>query len=339
MLWVDAMRGFSMIVVVLGHVLLYMDLGLYNSVLSSILITFRMPLFFFVSGFFSFRAVSWWNKSKAKDILTRKFQAQIICTIVFISIYQYVTGVGNWLKDGFGGYWFTIVLFQMYMLYMLLSCLSKYTKRDFVIPVMILLSVIGIGIIAAGGFKSPLYDFLSWEELCKYLQFFSLGLICSKFRTKFFNSLNNNRIITAITIGFIISFLLCYDSQIRQYNYIYKFLHDFLARYCSLIIVITLFFNNQSLFNGNSKPARTLKFIGQRTLDIYMIHYFFLPNLRSLYPYLKNDDMIVLQLIISLTITAVIVTLSLLVSAILRQSTTLQTWLFGVKQKNYAIQK
>ena len=41
--WVDAMRGFSMIIVVMGHVLGDMGIGAYSSVLSTILLTFRMP--------------------------------------------------------------------------------------------------------------------------------------------------------------------------------------------------------------------------------------------------------------------------------------------------------
>lgn len=90
MLWVDSMRGFSMLIVVLGHVLMLMGIGGYHSFLSSVLLTFRMPLFFFVSGFFSYRAIMWWNKRRVGDILKRKTQAQIICTVIFLSIYQYV---------------------------------------------------------------------------------------------------------------------------------------------------------------------------------------------------------------------------------------------------------
>jgi len=94
MQWVDAMRGFSMTIVVLGHVLLSMGVGGYSSFLSSVLLTFRMPLFFFVSGYFSYRLVGWWTKNRILDILRRKIQAQIIGTFVFMSVYQVVNGGG-----------------------------------------------------------------------------------------------------------------------------------------------------------------------------------------------------------------------------------------------------
>lgn len=47
----DAIRGLSMFLVVFGHVLGCFDLGGYDSFLGSVILTFRMPLFFFISGF------------------------------------------------------------------------------------------------------------------------------------------------------------------------------------------------------------------------------------------------------------------------------------------------
>lgn len=87
--WIDAMRGFSMLLVVLGHVLMNMGVGGYESTLSCIFLTFRMPLFFFVSGFFSYRAVCWWNRARVGDILKRKLQAQVFCTVFFVTLYQF----------------------------------------------------------------------------------------------------------------------------------------------------------------------------------------------------------------------------------------------------------
>lgn len=93
--WVDSIRGFSMLIVVLGHVLISMGIGGYASFLGSILLTFRMPLFFFVSGFFSYRVILWWNKNRITDILKRKVKAQILCTLAFLSVFQYVTQGGG----------------------------------------------------------------------------------------------------------------------------------------------------------------------------------------------------------------------------------------------------
>lgn len=333
MLWVDSMRGFSMLIVVLGHVLLSMGLGGYDSVLSSLLLTFRMPLFFFVSGFFSYRAISWWNKSRLSDILKRKIQAQIISTIAFLSVFQIVIGGGIvWPESGFGGYWFTIVLFQMYVLYLCVTGVSNIIKRDISLPLMAIFSIAGVAILVLMRGDSWLWNFLCWENLTKYLQFFTLGLIISKYRNKFFNTLTKNWFSTLMIVGWIICMLLWYnDSFHNRFPLVYSLVHDIAVRYFALMTVVIMFHRNAQYFSSEARSARTLRYIGQRTLDIYMIHYFLIPSLGFLTIFLSTGNMLTIQLAIGITITAIIVALCLLISSILRQSQTLGSWLFGVK--------
>ena len=81
----DALRGFSMIFVVFSHVVLF-SMGLTDvkdSTVNWVIMTFRMPLFFFVSGFFAYRVCTKWTASLVGDVIKRKIQAQVIGTIVF----------------------------------------------------------------------------------------------------------------------------------------------------------------------------------------------------------------------------------------------------------------
>lgn len=332
--WVDAMRGFSMIIVVFGHVLLSMGIGGYSSFLSSILLTFRMPLFFFVSGFFSYRVITWWSRNRVLDILKRKIQAQIICTLVFLLVYQYVTCGEINLDHGFGGYWFTIVLFQMYLLYLFLSLLSRLIHHNIVIPGLIIASLLGIAILTSYSRDSWVWEFFCWENLTKYLQFFTLGLICSKYRHLCFRLLENGVFCLIAVVGWIICMILWYNTAFEaSFPAIYSFVHDIAVRYFALTTVVIMFHGSQKTFTGNSRYSNVLKFIGQRTLDIYMIHYFFIPNLSFLSDLMNQGNMLVIQLIVGLTITAVVVALCLLISSILRKSCYLEQWLFGVKYR------
>lgn len=97
--------------------------------------------------------------------------------------------------------------------------------------------------------------------------------------------------------------------------------------------VVVAFYSNADKFDNNSRGSRLLQFIGRRTLDIYMIHYFFIPNLKFMQPWLTEGNMIVPQLIIAAFVTVVIVSICLLISGMLRRSTTLESWLFGVKKR------
>ena len=52
--YIDALRGFTMILVVFHHIM-SLGMGIESSVCSSLFITFRMPLFFFISGWMAMR--------------------------------------------------------------------------------------------------------------------------------------------------------------------------------------------------------------------------------------------------------------------------------------------
>lgn len=134
-----------MILVVFGHVLLSMGFPTDSTILGSILLTFRMPLFFFVSGFFAFRVMDKWTIKLLKSILKRKIQAQIICTIVFYSLYQLCHSKTPllFLTDGFSWFWFTIVLFQMFLIYMILAAVEKVLRKPIVVtPGLVILSIL-----------------------------------------------------------------------------------------------------------------------------------------------------------------------------------------------------
>ncbi len=328
--WVDSMRGFSMIVVVLGHVLLSMDIGGYDSFLSTIFLTFRMPLFFFVSGFFSFRAIEWWNKCRTYNIIGRKFKAQIICTIVFYGIFLYSHGVSH--PTGFGGYWFTIVLFQMYLIYLCCVWLSKITKFNIVFPILMTLSFIGVGILAANIKFYGIAIALCSENLCKYFQFFTFGLIVSRYSETAFKILSKNLFITISIIGWTVSMILWYSPFLQRICPLaYSLNHDIIARYFGLLSIIAFFYSNRNHLSSGNKYCAGLRLIGQRTLDVYMLHYFFIPDLKILHSWLAPANMIIIQLVISLSITAAIVILCIIISSFVRESRFLRMWLFGTK--------
>lgn len=102
-------------------------------------------------------------------------------------------------------------------------------------------------------------------------------------------------------------------------------------RYAGLMVVVSFFFYKKEFFNENNMTSRLLKYIGQRTLDIYMLHYFLLPDLEFLKPYLITGNTVVVQTFFGIAISMAIISLCLLISNVLRSSNFLASWLFGVK--------
>lgn len=220
----------------------------------------------------------------------------------------------------------------MYLCYLAICCLCRIIKFDFSIPALVVFSVLGIGIVAFSKGNSWLWDFLCWENFTKYFQFFALGIVASKYRDRFFTLLDNNYFVSVVIIGWILCFVLWYDEPFRlSFPLAYNVVHDIVIRYCALLTVIVMFHAKAQHFSDSSVTGKTLQFIGQRTLDIYMIHYFLLPNLRFMQSWLENGNMLVIQFLIASVVTTCIVALCLLVSLILRRSPYLESWLFGVK--------
>lgn len=342
--YIDAMRGFSMVLVVFGHVLLMMGSPADSSILASVLVTFRMPLFFFVSGFFAFRTIEKWTAKLCGSILKRKIQAQVIGTIFFFAIFQLCRDknpINEFMTSGLSWFWFTIVLFQMFLIYMALAVAEYITKCNKIVNSgVILISVIAFYIYV----RSPLlqisnimWNLLSWYYLTEYFQFFAVGILCRKYFPIVKKFLENDMARTFIILTYIISLLYVYgfDGRMKLLNSgFYNFLSMTVVRYAGLFSIFIVFSSNDKYFSGEYKPSRWLRYVGRRTLDIYFIHVFLLPNLIAIHPYLEGNGQTLSILVIGLFFAVANVAVCLLLSNWLRTSNFLSRWLFGEKSKD-----
>lgn len=338
--YIDAMRGFSMILVVFGHVLLMMGFPTDSTILGSILLTFRMPLFFFVSGFFAYRTLEKWTSQFCKSVLKRKIQAQVICTFFFYTLFQLCNDKNPMIvfEEGFSWFWFTIVLFQMFIIYMLLAIAEHTTKKDNIVtPSLIFLSILFFVIFV----KSTIIDFrvwrvLQWYYLLEYFQFFAFGILCRKYYPLLNKCLNSDVFRTTVILSYIISLMAVYgfNRHLQELNSgFYNIMKMVVVRYAGLLTIFIMFFTNGKYFSNDERPCRWLRFVGRRTLDIYMLHVFFLPNLLFLKHYLSGNGMLLSQLTIGLIGAILDIALCLFISNLLRSSNLLSRWLFGERHK------
>ena len=75
--YIDAMRGFTMLLVVFAHIETFsFDYASTGNItfLGEMFQLFRMPLFFFVSGFIAYKAQVDWNIRYCWDLIKKKFQ-------------------------------------------------------------------------------------------------------------------------------------------------------------------------------------------------------------------------------------------------------------------------
>lgn len=109
----DAAKGLGIYAVVLIHSINF--LGWENPVLSHLIVSFYMPVFFFISGYFGYS-----KKRSASEIITKRFKELVVPYLtvglvmkVLVNLIFNTGFLNNYLLDeSKGGFWFLLVLFS-----------------------------------------------------------------------------------------------------------------------------------------------------------------------------------------------------------------------------------
>lgn len=337
--YIDALRGFTMMLVVFAHVELFcFDIHLGESLIGSIFITFRMPMFFFISGFIAYKALRW-DMIYYLKMLKKKSKVQLIPTLFFFTIYHIAFQNGSlitFFTKGPGGFWFTVVLFYMFLLYYSVMLITRNSKSWVPDVVLIALGVIG-ALVYIGGMKFynlERFPIFCLTNLSRYFEFFVLGILCRKYQGSFVKIISNDNVKAFLLLSFLGIFIISWQETIIRYSLIHVFNLEFTLRFLGLFLVFSIFYHYRDFFDTDCRTTKAIRFIGRRTLDIYLIHYFLLPDLLSYKDILlgsvapKNS---VIELLIVLFITLLIISMCLLISAIIRSSSILGHYLLGAK--------
>jgi len=130
----------------------------------------------------------------------------------------------------------------------------------------------------------------------------------------------------------IMFFLLAHSPRTDYWPWVYT--RFVVSGICGMVMVFTFFRQFASWFIKGRPLGRCLQYVGTRTLDIYLLHFFFLPESMLLY----NRQLLVygnkaLEAAVVLGESLVVLALCLLASYIIRLSPFLAHYLFGVKPK------
>ena len=350
--WLDAMRGFTMILVVAYHVAQF---GFVENEKTSaalpFLVLFRMPLFFFVSGFLAYKANFVWNIKNTLPLVGKKLHVQIIPAIIFLSIfiifrskYHFWEGIQNALKSPTkDGYWFTWVLLQMFLIYYAISIIAHYLKR--ILPslqgrgcgwvpwiIVWLLSIVAYETLyLPKSFKyhqAPFFAYTSFIQTIRFMQFFLLGNIVHRYWKEIQRLFDSVWFFPLVATLAVVS---CADIfRLHTLKFAWTNLPRTMAMYTLLLIVVMFFRHNQEWFRKERPLGRALQYAGAHTLDIYLLHFLLIPSLPFIGTWLnEHHPNFLLDILCSVGVAIPIVALCLLISQILHTSKPLGKFLFG----------
>lgn len=333
--YIDALRGFTMILVVLYHVSGYCagiigDVPNYHHYLQQI----RMPLFFLISGFVLYKIDTVWDVKYIFKFLKKKFVVQILSTFFFFILYthymekDFMVGTRDLYKYG---YWFTYILFFYYIFYSIIRFLFRRYEDYVIVVIAALFYIIN---------WPPLFQAIPLSDSIKailsvpfwyYFCFFLLGTLLKK-HFDYVQDMLDKWVLITICVFFY--FLLNIYNDVIPSSGAIGLLKGFCQTITGVVIVFSFFRANQSSFTKEKFLGRSLQYIGKRTLDIYLLHYFFIPyNLGQIVCIFRDYPMPAVEFVFSLIIASVIILFCLLISKVIRLSPILAHLLFGVKVK------
>ena len=174
-------------------------------------------------------------------------------------------------------------------------------------------------------------SFKTW----RFYLFFYLGILIKRHFDVFLRLTSKYYVIILVVLCFALMVYLSHSENVTVSYLIFA-----IAGISGMIMIFTLF---RLLYTSPGTcllkqlsiihfPSSILIKIGTRTLDIYLLHYFFLP--RFLLPYgeqLRAYDSPPVEFLVTLVLALVIVAICLLVSYVIRLSPFLGHYLFGAK--------
>ena len=326
--YIDAMRGFTMILVVYSHIC-HFCFG--DSLLgfNATLFLFRLPCFFLISGWL-FEPVS---RRPFRQIVRKKFMVQIVPTFIFLLLLDPPPEFFHQLGALKGGYWFTFALFEFFIIYMLsIRCCWRWT--------WLLAMAVSVGSFCFSAYQnhlhviapnysllSPLLDISGFLSIgvWRYYLFFYIGTLVRRHFDAFVKITNNQLVIVLLTVLFF-----AISSTPHPVSAILEYLRFNFGGIFGMFMVFVIFRHAASWLK-RIYISKHLQYVGTRTLDIYMLHYFFLPRFLIEYGSLLHSyNNSILEFIVIMPIAMGVLLISLIFSYILRLSPFLAKYLFGV---------
>ncbi len=345
--WLDAMRGFTMILVVAYHVSTNgfgeLEKG---SMALPLLVLFRMPLFFFISGFLAYKPDFNWTTGRLGMMVWKKVKIQVIPTIVFLFIAIIVrqkTMAQGWeyamISPTKAGYWFTLSLLQMFVIYYLFSFIeAKFKKKSWVS--IAILWFISLAVYATlympSWFTYPKANENHWLNITcfiqtmRYFHFFLFGNIVHRYWNSWQKLFDSKWFFPLI----VVIVVFCCADIFKWHNL--KFQWTNLPRTTAMYILLTIVFVSFRYYKDNFTKqhwiGRFLQYIGVRTLDIYLLHFILLPNLRMVGDFINvNNKNFVIDITESVAVALLVIGFCCLISSVLRVSPIFKKYLFGRK--------
>ena len=316
-IYLDAARGFAILLVITGHLIQYNYLSSINNVIFNIIYSFHMPLFFFLSGCTD--AIK--NKEQQcidikslSNSILKKFLTIIVPSITWTLIIPIFFTTDFNFDNRISGFWFLNTLFAIHCIWDIFIYLFYRIKRTwpkgggvfFIIcfaSTIVALFIIGIKRISL-----------------MYLTVFVIGYLLQKYHKTILHSkwiASILAIIYLLTVGFFKYGTTTAGSPQRVWL-------EFPLSIMASVTIVTIF---SCITNKDNRITNVLATFGRHSLGIYLCSLYFctIPFISGIESSLPNIS----QFMVLLLISTVIATCCVLIEKFISPLTILNSIMYG----------
>lgn len=288
----DVLKGVAIFLVVMGHVITMCVREIDRTPLFKFVAEIHMPLFFFISGWFSLKILPS-GKLKKPDIGRRALQLLVPMAVVssLWILYYPSSGLespieasfsGLWTNMWKNGYWFTLTLFEIILIFALLRPLYQRAASIATaigVTVVAWLALFALVVVFDG---TLINDVLGLQLVATYWPVFMAGLCASKHRDSFNATLSNGWLMTAaLAVAAFSLYYICWwwefpGKQLFSSNEYNLILARPVFHVAVAFVALAIFKPAVERASEHSRWVRVWSYIGSKSLGIYLLHYFFL---------------------------------------------------------------
>lgn len=323
LIWADSLKGWLIILVILGHAIQNVPgIDCNKSHVWNLIYSFHMPAFMAVSGWLAFKGkisepINDTYCAKYLHMFMRRSN-QLLLPFVSWTIIVFIVK-GNYKFQTFceyllypdRTYWFLWVLFWICLLFNLAKLVAFKLRMNEMI------SVLGLCLLLFGIMVAMEIRILGFQFLAYYFLFYTLGYILHKYEgSEFLDGINKSLSLAVLTLLWaflawgwtmhglpswmpIISFI---PSSLMQYTY---------RGFTALVAIIVLISVAPKILNGKDKMNQMICTLGFVSLGLYVVHLslmsYIVDSILILMPSISTWTCVTIAFVVALVISCLVV--------------------------------
>ena len=320
--YIDRMKGLAIFLVVIRHVY-GMSFIQYEDIVNRWNASFHMSLFMFLSGLVACSGVvaPYWGIKKLYKKLKGLFIPMLVFGMSFTMTFakDFHSGLIGFIESPVkNGYWYFMTLAVFYVS---LSLYRLNIKQKWYVDAALAISLWG-GYFVLWKYTAQMKDYFCLLNCGNFYLFFMLGVFTTKYRL-LEKAKNANWLFSVCIVLYAV--LFCVEMPIHALDSLNR--HIFMP-FCMVFVIVTLFIARHG---ETSRFERILDYVGKRTLDVYVLHYFFISvvHLQDVGKYMEGSGNSLLMFVLAVGLATVITALSVGVGNVLHKGRLIEKLVYG----------